>query len=102
MSEQIYPDFTFWGAIKASFQVIRDDFSFFGIMMLIMVVVSVLPSMFMNSYDFTDTEILAEQLSGGGQAYFYLILFASLLFYTFYIIFIIDKTYAHLNNISFE
>lgn len=98
MSETHHPDFTAFGAIGETIRVMRSEFRFFTTLIVIYVAVSVTPYLFMlDGVDFTDPEVLLGQMQNG-QPYIFALYIVYYLLYAVFIIYVLDRTNASLNN----
>ena len=70
MSDQYQPDFTAWGAISSTFQVICKESKFFGTMIFIYVILYGAPYLFLfDGIDFTNPEAIFDLYSAGNPLF---------------------------------
>lgn len=102
MSETSPPDFTAFGAIGETISIMRTEFKFFAILISIYVIVSLVPYLFLfDGIDFTDPEMFVNQMQGA-QPFLSVLYIAYYLLYAVFIIYILDRTNASLNNYSMD
>ena len=100
MSKAHHPDFTAFGAILRTFQVMREEFLFFAILITLYVVISTVPYLFLfDGVDLTDPTVFME-LALNDQPYFLVLSLAYYLLYAVFVVYILDRTNANLNNYS--
>tara|TARA_R110002073_G_scaffold195128_1_gene354240 strand:- start:534 stop:1304 length:771 start_codon:yes stop_codon:yes gene_type:complete len=100
MSQAHHPDFTAFGAILRTIQVMREEFLFFAILITLYVVISTVPYLFLfDGVDLTDPTVFME-LALNDQPYFLVLSLAYYLLYAVFVVYILDRTNANLNNYS--
>lgn len=100
MSNLYHQSFTVFNALADGFRVMKNEFSFFGILIILYAILASLPYVLFLD-DFSDPEIFFNLVEQGD--------FPFLIFYVFYyvlygivIIITLDKTHATYNDIEFE
>ena len=99
MSQAHHPDFTAFGAIEKTCQVMREEFKFFAIIIVLYALVSSFPFLFYSGLDFANLAEVMERMNYVQSNN----LAISLINYSvvsFLIINILDRTNANLNNYS--
>jgi hypothetical protein len=90
MSDQYHPDFTTWGAVSKTVQVLKNEIAFFGTLIILYAIISTVPALYIyDGIDFTNPDNIIELYSTGNLLFLATTIFYYLLI-ALYFVFAID------------